>query len=189
MLTDDEQQLIRGILKGDENAQSLFYREYRKRLYPVCIHFLGSWDPEAEDVIQRTFLVAFEKLDSFEGRSSLYTWMAHICVNHCYERLRQRRKHLSTLEGDLDLLLAPRAEAVQAKAEESTRKERLLAALRKQMARLAEPCRTLLGLRDVDGQSYTEIGKRLKLPLGTVMSRLSRCRETLKRMLLEGSEA
>jgi len=183
MAMNPDTAILEGLRSGEGEAQNRFYRDYRKRLYPVCVHFLGPQDAEAEDVLQQTFVVALEKIGQFEGRSSLYTWMAHICVNLCYERLRRRKRQLATLETDLDRLLAPRAEQEARQEASDDLRGKRLAALREKMKLLGEPCKAILGLRDVEGLSYAEVGKKLGIPLGTVMSRLARCRETLKRMI------
>ena len=54
---------------------------------------------------------------------------------------------------------------------------------------MGEPCRGLLNLRDSQGKSYALISETLKVPMGTVMSRLARCRETLKQMVLQALES
>src|ERR1700690_1053259 len=109
----NERDLVQSILAGDHAAQTAFYQENAKRLYPICVHFLGYQDPEAEDIVQDTFLIAFKKLEGFEFRSSLYTWLAHICVNLCYERLRKRKKVLATEAVDLEILSAPQAGSLE----------------------------------------------------------------------------
>lgn len=105
----DEKELVQKILAGDPKAQAFFYAENAPRLYPVCVHFLGYQDPDAEDIVQQTFLIALQKLRAFEFRSSLYTWLDHICVNLCYERLRKRKRELASLSEDLEKLTQPQA--------------------------------------------------------------------------------
>src|SRR6185295_7064955 len=105
----DERGLVAKILAGDLEAQTAFYEQNAKRLYPICVHFLGYQDPEAEDIVQEAFLIGFKKMGGFEFRSSLYTWLAHICVNLCYERLRGRKRVLASLESDLEKLTLPQA--------------------------------------------------------------------------------
>src|SRR5208337_1766651 len=51
----DERDLVRKILAGDQEAQTLFYRENARRLYHICIHFLGPEDDDADDIVQQTF--------------------------------------------------------------------------------------------------------------------------------------
>jgi RNA polymerase sigma-70 factor (ECF subfamily) len=175
----DEKQLVALVLKGDEAAREDLSCRFRQRLYATAVHFLGYQDPEAEDVVQDTLLAAFKQLAGFEFRSSLYTWLNHICVNLCYARLRQRRKAVAQPDETLELLSSNAALQRHHHAEEDQERDARLAVLRKELAAMKEGCRSIVTLRDVEGRSYAEIAQGLKLPLGTVMSRLARCREAL----------
>ena len=175
----DEKELVALVLKGDAAAQEDLSRRFQQRLYATAAHFLGYQDPEAEDVVQDTLLAAFSQLKGFEFRSGLYTWLNHICVNHCYARLRQRRKAVSQPGEILELLSSGLAQQRHRQAGEDQQQELRLAALRKELAAMKEGCRSIITLRDVEGRSYAEIAQGLKLPMGTVMSRLARCREAL----------
>ncbi len=177
----EEKDLVQRILSGDREAQDLFYREYSHRLFPVCVHFLGTGDSDAEDVVQDTFLVAWRKLGGFRFESSLYTWLNHICVNLCYERLRKRKKNLVSLEEDLEKLTQPHKGWVQKKKaeEEDEEKKALLVRLNRIIDSMGENCRQILVLRDREGQSYIDLARNLKIPPGTVMSQLARCRKAV----------
>ena len=178
----NERDLVQKILSGDLEAQALFYQENAKRLYPICVHFLGYQDPEAEDIVQDCFLIAFKKLEGFEFRSSLYTWLAHICVNLCYERLRRRKKVLATEETGLELLTASRSGAAENQRLEDEEKNKQLEVLKRLIQSMSEKCRGVLELRDQRGESYINIARALKIPPGTVMSQLARCRKALRHL-------
>jgi len=120
----------------------------------------------------------------FEGRSSLYTWLSHICANQCFLRLRHRKKSLATQQEDLERALAPRAEAEARRLQQVNRDDIRLGILREKMEQLSAPCREIMVLRDLEGTDYVTIGRKLKIPLGTVMSRLARCREALRALVL-----
>ena len=176
----NEKELVQKILSGDPEAQTVFYEENAKRLYPICVHFLGYQDPEAEDIVQDVFIIAFKKLEGFEFRSSLYTWLAHICVNLCYERLRKRKKMLATETVDLERLTSPQSGAKDLQREDEQEKQGRLAILKRLIESMSEKCRGVLELRDQQGESYINIARILKMPPGTVMSQLARCRKALK---------
>jgi len=178
----DERELVKKILAGDQAAQTLLYKTHAPRLKPVCIHFLGPQDPDLEDVLQEVFLIAFRKLAQFEFRSGLYTWLAHICVNLCYQRIHKRRKQVASLEEDLELMTIPQVQALEAEKQEVDAKARKVAFLDKLIRTMGDKCRKVLELRDRQGESYVSICKTLKVPLGTVMSQLARCRETLRKL-------
>ncbi|HUO58923.1 MAG TPA: RNA polymerase sigma factor [bacterium] len=179
----DEKQLVEKILAGDLGAQTAFYEENARRLYPICVHFLGYQDPEAQDIVQDTFLIAFGKLAEFEFRSSLYTWLSHICVNLCYERLRRRKRVLAAEETDLEKFLHSRVAAQEDQGREEEEKKGRLELLRRLIRNMGEKCRGILELRDQKGESYVNIARILKIPPGTVMSQLARCREALRKLL------
>jgi RNA polymerase sigma-70 factor (ECF subfamily) len=151
-------------------------------LKPICVHFLGWQDPDIEDIVQQTFLIAFQKLPEFEPRSTLYTWMAHICVNLCYERLRKRRRVLVNLEEDLERLTAPLAASLEEEASRKAQESGRVEFLRGLIRTMGEKCRRILELRDLEGKSYAAVGAALKIPIGTVMSQLARCREILRKL-------
>ena len=184
----DDRQLVQQLLAGNEEAEHLFFHSYRNRLYRACVSLLGYQDPEAEDVTQEAFLIALRKLREFEFRSTLFSWLYGICVNLCYDRMDKRQRQVSLLDEELENLAAPLAEDRQRKAEEEAEKARLLQILEAQKNRLGTFCRELLEMRDGRGLSYAQLSQALKVPMGTVMSRLSRCKEALKRLALESLE-
>jgi RNA polymerase sigma-70 factor (ECF subfamily) len=181
---ENEKELVQRILAGDREAQEALYRELAPRMYPVCVHFLGHEDPDAEDIVQDTFLTAFRKLSTFEFRSSLYTWLNHICVNLCYERLRRKKRTLQTLSEDLERLTAGVSEARESERAREEEKRARLALLERVATSMSERCRQVLDRRDKKGESYIDIARSLKMPIGTVMSQLARCRKAL-RILME----
>jgi RNA polymerase sigma factor (sigma-70 family) len=179
----EERELVKKILKGDKEAQGAFYSENAKRLYPVCVHFLGYQDPEAEDIVQETFIIAFRKLKEFEHRSSLYTWLCHITVNLCHERLRGRKKVLASLEEDLERFTQARADTLAKQKQDEKEVKARLEMVERLMQTMSEKCRRIIELRDRKGESYINLARVLKIPPGTVMSQLARCRQALKQLL------
>jgi RNA polymerase sigma-70 factor (ECF subfamily) len=175
-----EAEWIARLKDGDSGAQGLLYSQHQRRLYATAVHFLGYQDPEAEDVVQETFVRAFRSVAGFRGDSGLYTWLNHICVNLCFDRIRSRRKHLLKEQLDLELMSADLAGQAHRRGQEQGLKDERLAALRGALERMDEPCASLVRLRDVEGRSYADVAKAVKIPMGTVMSRLSRCRKKLR---------
>lgn len=179
-----DQELAAAVRRGDASAEEAFYARLQPRLFKVAAYFLSAQDPEAEDVVQQAFLIAFEKLETYDAsRASLYTWMARICVNLCYQRMDKRRREQAQAFEDLEAVAAPLAQAKVLALEEADRKAGLIAVLREQMLKLGEACRKALDLRDVQGLSYADVGRKLRVPIGTVMSRLARCRSALKELV------
>jgi len=180
----DDRQLVEKLLKGDEAAERFFFHTYRDKLYRTCVSFLGYQDPEAEDVTQEAFIVALRKLPEFEFRSGLFSWLYRICVNLCYERMDKRWRQVTFLQEELEALAGPMAEERQRREEESSLRDQRLAVIAEQKKLLGAPCQDLLELREVQGKSYAELTTIFKAPMGTIMSRLARCREALKQLVL-----
>lgn len=174
----DESRLIAALKSGDPAAQEALDRAYRQRLLATAWHILGPRDPDAEDAVQEAFLAAHRGIGAFEGRSSLYTWLNHICVNSCYNQVRKRKRLLATEAQDLDRLLTP-ASLAQAPEEADLwrrRREQLKAWIRG----LSGDCAKILDLRFVQGLALAQIKESLKVPMGTVASRLRRCQQALQ---------
>ena len=177
----NERKLVEGILECDPKAQSVFFSKYRERLYRMCVSFLGVEDREAEDIVQEVFLIAFKQLPDFDFRYKLISWLTQICVNLCYARLRERKRMILMLEQDLERIAGTTLEEV-ARASEQRQKEERISLLRRLVEGLGRTCREIITLRDWEGRSYVEISRALKVPIGTVMSRLHRCRAALKEL-------
>ena len=78
------------IRSGDAAAFETLYRQHATRLYNLAGRLLGS-SQEADDMLQEIFLLAYRKLGSFRGDSSLGTWLYRLAMNHCLDVLRNRQ--------------------------------------------------------------------------------------------------
>lgn len=178
--------MVRGVLAGDPKAENEFFLRYEYRLYRTAVHFLGASDPDSEDLVQETFLIAFRKLAEFDFRFGLYTWLNRICANLCLERIRKRQRAVQledeAFSAGLDRLARRRHDEGQGKALGEER----LAMVKAALELMDGLCRNLIQLRDFEGLAYIGLAKRLGLPIGTVMSRLARCRKKLKQIVLAG---
>jgi len=173
--------LVRKILEKDPSAQELLVKLHRETLRRVSVHILGYGDPDIEDILQDTFTAAFQNLGTFQFRSSLAHWLRQICVHLCYRRWRKRKRMVVLEMEKLEELLAP--ESLSQPQGQETERARKMEALEKGKQGLGKPCRDLIGLRDEKGKSYADISEVLRVPMGTVMSRLARCRETLRELV------
>jgi RNA polymerase sigma-70 factor (ECF subfamily) len=183
----DDRGLVDGLLAGDEKAQEQFYEKYRGRLRRTCTHFLGWEDPECEDLVQETYTLAFRSLRSFDFRRDLYSWLHKICVNLCFKRLKQRQR-LATMSAEaLELVAIGRASERHRDTEHESIRREALNLIRSTFERLGEACREIVALRDYQGLSYIDIARKLRLPPGTVFSRLARCRGMLRRLVMEAN--
>jgi RNA polymerase sigma-70 factor (ECF subfamily) len=157
--------------RGDARALRPLWEAYGDRVYRLCARILGQ-RADAEDATQEVFLRILAKASSFSGRSRFSTWVYRLTVNHCLNDRARRGRHWAPLD---DERLPPATGASAVSAVEA--RDRLDALL----ARLAPDHRAVLLLREVEGLSYAECAEVLEVPVGTVMSRLSRARKALMR--------
>lgn len=187
----DERKLVERILKGDEKAKTEFYRAHQQKLYSFCVYFMGANDPEIEDILQEAFLAAFQKLGQFEFRSTLDTWLTQICIHQCYRHFRKRGRMVAQAEEDLEERLKPRALEAADQADRDKERKVRMETVDRALESMGEPCKKMLQLRIKESASYIEIARAVKVPIGTVMSRLARCtaglKEKVEKMLGEGT--
>ena len=180
----DDRILVQKLIEKDVSAERIFFETYRPRLRRIATFILGYRDMDVEDVLQETFLMAFRDLPTFEFRSSLFHWLRRICVFRSYDRIRKRKWTVASLDEEIEAAshgaATDRAEEADEEADRSVR----LGIVRAERERMEKRCREILDLRDEQGKNYAEIVKALSLPVGTVMSRLARCKETLKQRVL-----
>lgn len=179
---DDEPDLIEACRKGDTSAFGVLVRRYQDRLYPTVLRLTGQAD-DAQDVLQDAFLQAFQKLRRFHGDSSFYTWLYRIAVNLALSHRRRRRPIVgweSSAHGHDALLRDP---VDLSDPSEPLEKAELNACVQAALNRLAPDHRAVVVLKDLDGLRYEEIAGILKIPIGTVRSRLHRARLELRERL------
>ena len=181
-MRDDEKALVARLRAGDETAYREVVDAYRDRLLTVISRVAGA-GADAEDLAQEAFLKAFAAIGRFDGRSALFTWLYRIAINTARDwHDHRRRRPTVPLEGADGPLVDPVADDAGPEHAAIAREER--AAVRRALARLPEPFRTTLVLREMEGLSYEEIAETLEVSIGTVESRIFRARSKL-RVLLE----
>ena len=179
----NDRNLVEGLLKKEGPAEQFFYQTYRPRFLRIATYILGYRDAEIEDVVQEAFVAALRDLPGFQFRSSLVRWMNRICVFRCYERIRTRQRQVASLDDELERLSEPHSLERDRQKRGDQERDALLEVVRSQHESMGKPCREVLDLRDRQGKNYGEISRVLKVPIGTVMSRLARCRKTLTELV------
>jgi RNA polymerase sigma-70 factor (ECF subfamily) len=169
-----EAQLLAAARQGDAEAYGCLVRTYQGRLLSSLQHICGS-AADAQDAAQEAFLRAYLKLDRFTGASAFYTWLFRIALNVVASA--RRRRQLASL----DEVGEPcdRAERSEERVLRQERGGQVQAALHA----LSAEHRTILVLREVDDHNYDEIASVLRIPVGTVRSRLHRARLELRERL------
>src|SRR5580765_3557005 len=171
--------LIRRCLRGDQAAWELIVRQYRRKLFNTAYKFVGRHE-QAEDLTQDIFLKIFKSLDTFDSRANFQTWLISVSRNLCIDHYRRVRKERETIDHQVDANeLSPlsREPSPMAGLERRDR----VSLLRHAMAKLPETLRTAVLMRDIQEMTYQEIADALRLPEGTVKSRINRGRTELAR--------
>jgi len=172
-----EAELIAGCRAGNHQALDELVKRYHGAVLRVCVSLLGSRD--VEDLVQDIFIKILRRINTFEGRSSLFTWIYEITANHCRDELR-RRKHRRWFS--LQSLPAESVEQIkanEASASDQMERDELHGHLRQALNQLEPKYRELIVLRDLEGLSYEEIAKLNKMAVNLVKSRLFQARKIL----------
>jgi len=173
--------LIQRCLQGDQSAWDAIVRQHWRKVFNVAYKFVGRHD-EAEDLTQDIFLKIFKSLDTFDRRANFQTWLISVSRNLCIDHYRSVRKERQTIDRGIDpnTLSPTSAEADPSAGLEQRDRVELL---RQAMSALPETLRTAVLMRDIQELSYQEIADRLRLPEGTVKSRINRGRTELARQI------
>ena len=187
-MNDEDRRLIAESLHGNRDAFSELVTRYQGRLYNAAIRLVDTPE-DAADVVQDAFLNAFQSLRSFKGDAEFFTWMYRIAFNVAVT-LKRRKKatvSLNALERGEPGRNGKSHEPVDASeyvkpglALERSEEEKLLY---EALGRLSSEHRDVLVMKDIDGLKYEEIADLLKIPIGTVRSRLNRARFELRGLL------
>ena len=180
---DSESTLVERCLSGDDAAWEELIRVHTRRVYSLCYRFTGR-DAEAQDLTQEVFLRIFKNLATFRSDEGCFsTWLARLTRNLLIDNYRRTRQERVTdsIEEQLPSLqqstaISERPDGILAGREAG---EMLQAALQ----RLSPELRETVILRDLQELEYREVAEVLRIPEGTVKSRLNRGRAELARIL------
>jgi RNA polymerase sigma-70 factor (ECF subfamily) len=172
---------IERCLRGDQVAWAVIVQTHRRKVFNLAYKFVGRFD-EAEDLTQDIFIKIFKALHTFDRRANFQTWLISISRNLCIDHYRSVRKERATIARDVDaseLTPASRERGPYAQLEQTDLKD----LIRRAMMELPETLRTAVTLRDLQEFTYQEIADQLRLPEGTVKSRINRGRIELARQI------
>lgn len=182
----DETALVARARAGDGAAFSELVSQYERKIYRLAKRITQS-DEDAEDVLQDTFMKAYEHLDSFQGNSKFYNWLVRITVNEALMKLRKRKTSRTVSlddPGDDNGEPIVREIAVwEGNPEQRYSQEELRVILDNAIEDLKPSFRTVFLLRDVEELSTEETAAALSLSVPAVKSRLLRARLELRERL------
>ena len=179
--TQATDEIIERCLNGDQAAWESIVRLYRRKVFNVAYKFVGSHD-QAEDLTQDVFPKLFKSLDTFDRRANFQTWLISVSRNLCIDHYRAVRKERETINRDVD---PADHQPISPDIRADTRLEHRdrVTLLRRALEKLAPTLRTAVMLRDIQELTYQEIATKLRLPEGTVKSRINRGRTELARQI------
>jgi RNA polymerase sigma-70 factor (ECF subfamily) len=184
---DATETLIQRCLQGDQTAWDAIVRQYWRKVFNVAYKFVGRHDL-AEDLTQDIFLKIFRSLDTFDRRANFQTWLISVSRNLCIDHYRSVRKERQTIDRDVDASELSPASTDGGPMAALEQRDRVTL-LRDALAGLPETLRAAVVMRDIQELSYQEIASALRLPEGTVKSRINRGRTELARQIRKIQEA
>jgi RNA polymerase sigma-70 factor (ECF subfamily) len=154
---------------------------YAKRVFNMAYQFCGSRQ-EAEDLTQEIFLKLYNSLSKFDFQKNFTAWLLTLTKNYLIDEYR-RTKWEKTQRDEFDERLLTQASF--SGPEDTMVQKETRALIWAGLNRLSSEMRMAVILRDLQGRSYEEMAEILKLPLGTVKSRVNRARIALAEVLRE----
>jgi RNA polymerase sigma-70 factor (ECF subfamily) len=171
--TEQIEGLVSAARVGDLAAYEELYRMFVDRIYAFALWTGGSHEA-ADEITQRTFVRAWEKLGQFAGRSAFLTWLTSIAANIAKERRRTLHRRSSREAPDEgNALAAARAPTGTFAAEE-------VMDLRVAIARLPRRARMVLVLHEIQGLTHAEVAEAMGITPGASKAQLNRARRLLK---------
>ena len=178
----NEKELVRKAKKGDKRAFSELVNQYSERVYNLALRILRNKE-DAEDILQETFLTVLEKMGSFDGRSTFFTWIYRIATNASLMKLRRKKIIYSEFPDNPELEKSVENTAFIDWSQDPTADlydVELKKILDKSINELPEIYRTVFILRDLEYLSIKETGKILEISEENVKIRLRRARLYLR---------
>ena len=167
------QDLLDGCKTGDQKAQFQIYKLYYKAMYNTSLRIVNN-SMEAEDIMQESFLSAFEKIDTYSGTVSFGAWLKRIVINRSLDTLGKKKAVFEDIESHFGIMdNSPeesfRNEEIDAKVEE----------VKEAIEQLPDGYRVILSLYLLEGYDHDEIAEILKISSSTSRSQLSRAKQKL----------
>lgn len=169
--------LIEACRRGDRNAQFRIYKLYYKAMFNTSLRIVND-TAEAEDIMQESFLEAFQRLDSYSGQGSFGNWLKRIVINNSLDSLRKSKEVVSIENEKVDL---PDEPEENLESEIRFQVQEVLKAIQQ----LPEEYRVIISLFLLEGYDHEEISGILNISNQLSRTRYSRARHKLLEILKE----
>jgi RNA polymerase sigma factor (sigma-70 family) len=174
---DIHHKLVKQCRRGNRKAQFELYQLFYKQMYNASLRIVNDTQ-EAEDIMQESFLTAFEKLDTYRGEVPIGAWIRRIVVNRSLDALRKRKVDFETPDEIKDVP----EETVEFEAELSVEQ------VKECMMELPDNARTILSLYLLEGYDHEEISQIMNITNSTARSQYARARKKLQEKIKEKVE-
>jgi RNA polymerase sigma-70 factor (ECF subfamily) len=173
-----DEEIVERVLDGELSAFELIMRRYNQRLFRIARSIVGN-DDETEDVLQDTYISAFEHLRQFAGRAKFSTWLTRIAIHAALaRRTRRRRIHAVDFHDPENSRMVP--QTPEDSAEQQASATELAELLTRAVDALPEDLRLVFALRLIEGLDTSESASCLRLSEANVKIRLHRARALLR---------
>jgi RNA polymerase sigma-70 factor (ECF subfamily) len=189
---DPDLELVQRTQRGDQAAFRKLFDKYHRRVFAVSLAVVKN-PQDASDIVQEAFVRVHRHLGSFQGASSFYTWLYRITMNLSIDHHRRKKNAVAV---DYDDGVRREPEDAESASEilpsyvhndpgKSHSRKELAQRMQAALATLPPYHQQVIVLREVDGLSYEEIAKIMKVPKGTIMSRLFHARRKMQSALAD----
>ena len=178
-----DQELVRRAARGDQEAFGELVRIYENQIFRLARRICT--DPEdAADVAQEAFLAAWKGLPNFRQEAEFSTWLYRLTTNAAIDHLRRAKKQRGDVSLDDEEAALDAVDSGPSPQRAAEMRE-VQSAVSGAMDQLSDDHRQVLVLRELRQLSYEEIADELGMDIGTVKSRISRARNSLRKILLK----
>jgi RNA polymerase sigma-70 factor (ECF subfamily) len=183
---EQEKNLIYLSKKGDRKSFDMLVKKYANQIFNLALRLSGNMDM-AQDITQEAFINAYTGIKNFQEKSSFSSWLYRIAVNCWKNRVRYEKRRFFSKHISIDEMIETEEKSIKREVistdcdieneiETKVKSEEIQGVLNS----LNYESRVIIVLRDILEKEYEEIAEILKIPIGTVKSRLSRARQELK---------
>lgn len=177
----DDLYYVEAVRKGNVQAFSVLVEKYQNMVYSLALKLMKKPE-EAEELAQDTFIKAYQKIDSYEGKSKFSTWLYSITYNACISELRKRRIEFASLD---DRQISDQDEMKMHDYYRETKKEDQEKYLNLALAKLPEDDQVLVTLYYYENQSMDEISIITGLTVSNIKVKIHRARKSMHGFLHE----
>jgi len=170
----DERALVNGCRQKDRASQRKLYELFARKLFAVCLRYTKDRD-DAEDVLQESFVKAFQHIDSFRFECPLEAWLKRIVINTALKHIRKQQPWQNQTDVEEVAHALPQSE--------NTLSDLNYQQLLKMVQELPPGCQTVFNLYAIEGYTHPEIAELLDISEGTSKSQYARARGLLQQKI------